>query len=42
MLATHGRGGFDRLRQGSVADYVVHALDHPVLLVRVKDVLQGP
>src|SRR5581483_1996167 len=31
ILATHGRGGFDRWRQGSVADYVVRFLDQPVL-----------
>jgi len=35
ILATHGRGGFDRWRHGSVADYVVRYVDQPVLLVRV-------
>lgn len=35
ILATHGRGGFDRWRHGSVADYVVRYVDRPVLLVRV-------
>jgi nucleotide-binding universal stress UspA family protein len=38
ILATHGRGGFDRLRHGSTADFVVHSLDQPVLLVRVAEV----
>jgi len=37
ILATHGRGGFDRWRHGSVADYVVRFLDQPVLLVRVNE-----
>lgn len=36
ILATHGRGGFDRWRHGSVADYVVRYVDQPVLLVRVS------
>ncbi len=33
MLATHGRGGMDRLMLGSVADRVVHHSRCPVLLV---------
>jgi nucleotide-binding universal stress UspA family protein len=33
VMATHGRGGFQRLRLGSVADRVVHAATLPVLLV---------
>lgn len=33
MLATHGRGGMDRLMVGSVADRVVHHSQCPVLLV---------
>jgi nucleotide-binding universal stress UspA family protein len=37
VLSTHGRGGFDRLRHGSVADYVVQYLEQPVLLVRAKE-----
>ncbi len=37
ILATHGRGGFDRWRHGSVADYVVRYLEQPVLLVRASD-----
>lgn len=37
IIATHGRGGFDRLRQGSTADYVVRYVDPPVLLVRVSE-----
>jgi nucleotide-binding universal stress UspA family protein len=38
VLSTHGRGGFDRLRHGSVADYLVRYLDQPVLLVRATGV----
>ena len=34
ILATHGRGGLERLRHGSVAEEVAHHLDVPVLLVR--------
>ncbi len=34
ILATHGRGGFDRLRHGSVAEAVVREVTNPVLLVR--------
>jgi nucleotide-binding universal stress UspA family protein len=34
ILCTHGRGGLDRLRHGSVAEYVVREVDAPVLLVR--------
>jgi nucleotide-binding universal stress UspA family protein len=34
VLCTHGRSGFDRLRHGSVAEYVMHNLDKPALLVR--------
>jgi nucleotide-binding universal stress UspA family protein len=37
VLSTHGRGGFDRLRHGSVAAYVTHAVDKPVLLVRGRE-----
>jgi nucleotide-binding universal stress UspA family protein len=37
LLSTHGRGGFDRLRHGSVADYVVQYLEQPVLLVRTRN-----
>jgi nucleotide-binding universal stress UspA family protein len=37
ILATHGRGGFDRWRHGSVADYIVRYLDQPVLLVRAEE-----
>jgi nucleotide-binding universal stress UspA family protein len=37
LLSTHGRGGFDRLRHGSVADYVVRYLEQPVLLVRATE-----
>jgi nucleotide-binding universal stress UspA family protein len=34
VLCTHGRGGIDRLRHGSVADRVVRQVEQPVLLVR--------
>jgi nucleotide-binding universal stress UspA family protein len=34
VLCTHGRTGFDRLRHGSVADYVMRHVDKPALLVR--------
>jgi nucleotide-binding universal stress UspA family protein len=34
VLCTHGRGGFDRLRHGSVAEHVIRELDKPALLVR--------
>jgi nucleotide-binding universal stress UspA family protein len=34
ILATHGRGGFDRLRHGSVAEEVTRDAHTPVLLVR--------
>ena len=34
IIGTHGRGGFDRFRHGSVADRVVRQATTPVLLVR--------
>jgi nucleotide-binding universal stress UspA family protein len=34
ILATHGRGGLDRWRHGSVADHVIGYVDRPILLVR--------
>ncbi len=37
MLATHGRGGLDRLFVGSVADRVVHHTTCPVFLVPVRE-----
>jgi nucleotide-binding universal stress UspA family protein len=37
MLATHGRGGMDRLVVGSVADRVVHHASCPVFLVPVHE-----
>lgn len=37
MLATHGRGGMDRLMLGSVADRVVHHSRCPVLLVPARE-----
>ena len=36
MLATHGRGGFDRLMLGSVADLVVRHTTCPILLVPAR------
>ncbi|HZT07506.1 MAG TPA: universal stress protein [Chloroflexota bacterium] len=36
MMATHGRGGFDRLRHGSVATAMVAESPAPVLLVRAR------
>ena len=36
MLATHGRGGIDRLVMGSVADRVVHHSTCPVFLLPVR------
>jgi nucleotide-binding universal stress UspA family protein len=35
-LCTHGRSGFDRLRHGSVAEFVTHEVDRPALLVRAQ------
>ncbi|MBM2809709.1 MAG: universal stress protein [Chloroflexi bacterium] len=34
VMATHGRGGIDRMRHGSVAEAAARELQHPVLLVR--------
>ena len=34
IMATHGRGGFDRLRHGSVTQYALQELPLPILLVR--------
>ena len=34
ILCTHGRGGLDRLRHGSVAEHVVREIETPALLVR--------
>jgi nucleotide-binding universal stress UspA family protein len=36
ILSTHGYGGIDRLRHGSVAEAVVHNVESPVLLVRAE------
>jgi nucleotide-binding universal stress UspA family protein len=38
ILSTHGRGGVDRLRHGSVANRIVHQGTIPTLLVRVHAV----
>jgi nucleotide-binding universal stress UspA family protein len=37
VMGTHGRGGFDRLLLGSVAEGVAHHASVPVLLVRSPD-----
>ncbi len=37
VLCTHGRTGFDRLRHGSVAEYVMRHLEKPALMVRSSD-----
>ncbi len=37
VLATHGRGGFDRFRHGSVAERATRHLAAPVLLVRAHE-----
>jgi len=34
IMATHGRGGFDRLRNGSVAEALLRDIPVPVLLIR--------
>ena len=34
IICTHGRGGLDRLRHGSVAEHVVREIETPALLVR--------
>ena len=38
VMATHGRGGVQRLWLGSVADYLVRHLEVPVFLVRAGEV----
>lgn len=35
ILSTHGRGGFDRVRHGSVTERIVREATKPVLLVRI-------
>ena len=37
MMATHGRGGFDRLIMGSVSERVIEESPYPVFLLPVKD-----
>lgn len=41
VMATHGRGGFDRLRHGSVASQAIRHLAVPVLLVRAQPPAQA-
>ncbi len=36
ILCTHGRGGLERLRHGSVAEHIVREIDQPALIVRAK------
>ena len=42
VMATHGRGGIRRAWLGSVADYLIRALDVPVLLVRPREGKPAP
>ena len=37
MMATHGRGGFDRLIMGSVSERVMEESPYPVFLLPIKD-----
>jgi len=37
-MATHGRGGLQRLAMGSVTEQVLHATRHPILIVRPLEV----
>ena len=37
MMASHGRGGLDRLFVGSVADRVVHQTEIPIFLVPIQE-----
>lgn len=37
VMSTHGRGGIRRAWLGSVADYLIHTLEVPVLLVRPSE-----
>jgi nucleotide-binding universal stress UspA family protein len=36
IMATHGRGGLDRMRYGSVAEHVLQRVTTPLLLVRAR------
>lgn len=42
VMCTHGRGGVRRAWLGSVADYLIHSLEIPVLLVRPREGESGP
>ena len=42
VMATHGRGGIRRAWLGSVADYLIRALEVPVLLVRPQEGRPAP
>ena len=42
IMATHGRGGWDRLRHGSVAEHALHELRVSVLLVRAGQIQERP
>lgn len=41
IVCTHGRGGFDRLRHGSVAEHVVREVETPALLVRAGTIAEA-
>jgi nucleotide-binding universal stress UspA family protein len=42
VMATHARGGFARVRLGSVADRLVQSLKIPILLIQPGDVTSPP
>lgn len=42
IIGTHGRGGFDRFRHGSVAEQIVREARTPVLLVRPIEAAARP
>jgi nucleotide-binding universal stress UspA family protein len=42
ILSTHGRGGLDRLRHGSVAEQATRHLATPTLLVRSRQAVKPP
>lgn len=44
VMSTHGRGGLDRLIHGSIADYLLHHVSAPILMVTAacqRDWVQG-
>lgn len=42
IMATHGRGGLDRLRHGSVAEHALREVSKPVLMVRAGAAAHNP